>query len=150
MLGTPLNRVAYRTKTGPASLRGAKIDCIDTFVPFGGPDPILLMPTRKDAAKLPLDPVNITKNMTINMREKAGAHARAREREGERLTLPTHLILQKLAAVEEGWDGSMVPGKSISALFKKLMYASATDCVNPETLKTAHEVRFFVVAVSLQ
>lgn len=91
------------TKTGPALLRGAKIDCIETFVPFGGPDPILLMPTRKDAAKPPQDP--------------------------------------KIAAVEEGWDGSMVPDKSISALLKKPVYASATDCVNPETLKTAYEAR---------
>jgi hypothetical protein len=71
----PLDPAVYRTKTGPALLRGAKIDCIETFVPFGGPDPILLMPTRKDAAKPPQDPVN-----AINMREN-GARARAREKE---------------------------------------------------------------------
>jgi hypothetical protein len=41
----------------------------------------------------------------------------------------------------------MVPDKSISALLKKPVYASATDCVNPETLKTAYEVRFLLSLV---
>ena len=41
------------------SLRGASIDVKETFVPFGGPETILLKPSRSDAAGPPLDPVGL-------------------------------------------------------------------------------------------
>ena len=35
-----LTLVLHRTRTGPAMLRGAKIDCVQTIVPVGGPDTV--------------------------------------------------------------------------------------------------------------
>jgi hypothetical protein len=46
-----------RTRTGPLLLRGASIDVNEIFVPFGGPEAILLKPARADAAPPALDPV---------------------------------------------------------------------------------------------
>ena len=42
-----LTQSMYRTKTGHTSLRGASITCVETFVPHGGPEMVLMMPSGR-------------------------------------------------------------------------------------------------------